>query len=277
MVIKIKNMKNFFKKILFVSLVLILFYLLFLLLGFLFEQIYINKDSAYIENGLGAFFGAFFAFIFLILGNLFSKIYNRNKKHSDALVKLEYLLNEYSSINSDNIFLIRGFIELLEKGDFYVCIFKKLEIDRSILLDLYNIDFINDIFSLNIEIYKDNESLNTITKLYTELKSAYLEGKINKETYDNHIKTLVIPSLKYLKECLVALDLTIKDTIVKTRILLEPKSIIGWFTKIILRKSYYPKKFEILYKKELEKVEKEYEEVKKKSEEKIEKIKKMIK
>jgi len=264
-----KNDEVKLKNIIFVIILLSLLYIVILLISFYFEEIYINKESVYIENSLGAFFGAFFAFLFLTISSLFSKIYNRNKRNYNALVRLEYLLNEYSVINSDNVFLMGGYLN--KSCKFYVFNFTELEIDRSILTDLSNIDLINDVFSLNIRIYKNNKSLNTATRLYDEIKMSLLDKKIDEKDYSVNEKSLIIPSFKFLKADAEDLDEQIKDLIVKVRILVDKSKPV-----INLSPGHYSKNFKNMYNKERQIVENEYEEIKQKSENKIEEIKRKL-
>ncbi len=247
-------MIKFLKKIFTIAGVFSLFSIIFYLTLFFGNTIFIEKDSYFIANGVGAFMGAFFAFLFLIVERLFEKIYSRNKKHRNALVKIEYTLNEYLSINYDNIALSEGFIKSIEKKYVNVSHFTKLEINREILLDLYNIDLINDFDTLNIEIYKDNESLETVSSWYNKINESFLDGKINKEYRDINLRQ-VSENFKNLELFLESLEENIIIVRAKARVLLqEQESAIDWLIKIISHKEHYPNNFDKKYREEIKKI-----------------------
>ncbi len=216
--------------------------------------------------------GAFFASLFLIIERLFEKIYLRNKKHRNALVKIEYTLNEYLSINYDNIALLEGFIKSIEKGYVNVSHFTKLEINREILLDLYNIDLINDFHALNIEIYKDNESIETVSSWYNKINESFLDRKMNKESRDININQ-ILENYKKLKIFLKLLENNIIIVQAKVRVLLhEQESAIDWFIKIISHKEHYPDNFDKKFKEEIKKVKEKIEQNTKASKKEIDNI-----
>lgn len=252
-------MKKIIKKIFIIIGVFALFSVVFYLTLFFGNKILIEKDSNFITNGMGAFMGAFFAFLFLITERLFEKIYSRNKKHRNALVKIEYTLNEYLSINYDNIYLVEGFIKSIEKKYVNVNHFTKLGINKEILLDLYNIDLINDFHTLNIEIYKVDESLETISSWYDKINESFLDGKINKESHDINIKQ-ILTNFQNLKKFLESLNDKIIIVQSKIRVLLhEQESAIDWLVKIISHKEHYPNNFDKKYREEIKKVKAEIE------------------
>src|SRR4051812_269798 len=54
---------------------------------------------------LGAFAGAFFAFLFVRFGDGLKKVYERKEKHHTSLVRLQHYFNECLSITADNEFI----------------------------------------------------------------------------------------------------------------------------------------------------------------------------
>ncbi|MDP1760095.1 MAG: hypothetical protein Q8L01_01395, partial [Candidatus Woesebacteria bacterium] len=262
----------FIKKAFIIIEVFVLFSVVFYLTLFFGNKILIEKDSNFITNGVGAFAGAFFAFLFLIVERLLEKIYLRNKKHRNALVKIEYTLQEYLSINYDNIFLLEGSIGSMEKGYVNVGHFIKLEINREILLDLYNIDLINDFHTLNTETYKDNESLETVSSWYNKINESFLDAKMNIESRDINIKQ-ILENYKKLKLFLESLEKSIITVQAKVRVLLqEQESAIDWLIKIISHKEHYPNNFDKKVKEEIEKVKEEIEQSTKASKKEIDNI-----
>lgn len=235
-----------------------IFSIVFYLTLFFGNKIIIEKDSNFITNGLSAFMGALFAFLFVVLGKLFAEIYSRNKRHRNALVEAEYVLNEYLGINYDNVFLINGFIEAINRN--FVCTnhFTKLEINKSVLLNLYNIDLINDLHTLNIDIYKTNESLETATSWYNKINESFLDKKMIKEDYDINLKQ-ISEKFQTLKIFLESLEEKIIIVQAKIRVLLKEESVVDWFIKFVSHKEHYPNNFDKKYNEEIKKVKTEIE------------------
>lgn len=234
-----------------------LFSIVFYLTLFFGNKIFIEKDSNFMASGVGAFMGAFFAFLFLVFGKLFAEIYSRNKKHRNALVEVEYTLNEYLGINHDNIFLINGFIEAISKN--FICTnhFTKLEIDKSVLLNLYNIDLINDLHTLNMDIYKANESLETISSWYNKINETFLDQRMLKGDYDLNLKQ-ILKKFRTAKIFSEFLDEKIIITQAKIRVLLKERSMVHWFvSKFISHREHYPKNFDKKYHEEVKEVKAE--------------------
>jgi len=251
----------FIKKLFITIGVFLIFSVVFYLTLFFGNKILIEKDFYFMTNGIGAFMGAFFAFLFFILGKLFTEIYLRNKKHRNGLVKTEYMLNDYLSMNNDNIFLINGFMEAIFINEKNICIdhFTNLEINKDLLLDIYNIDLINDLHTLNINIYKANESLKTAWLWNNKINESFLDKKMSEESYSINLRR-ILKQFQVLKKFLKALEERILIIQSKTRVLLrEQESAIDWFIKITSHKEHYANNFDKKYQEELKKIKIELE------------------
>lgn len=55
-----------------------------------------------VKIGAAAFFGAYFAFVFSRIAEHLRRIYDRQKKHYDALVRFEHEINNYLTIIADH-------------------------------------------------------------------------------------------------------------------------------------------------------------------------------
>jgi uncharacterized membrane protein YdjX (TVP38/TMEM64 family) len=82
----------------------------------LFQRIFFEQQISYIDNSLAAFTGAFVAFLFVRLAEIFDRIFRRKSKHSDALVKMERIGNEYQNLISDNLFIIEDFTDIVHRN-----------------------------------------------------------------------------------------------------------------------------------------------------------------
>ena len=134
-------------------------------------------------QGFSAFAGAFFAFLFLRLAKFFSKIYQRQVRHYNALVILETQLNELGGIIHDNIYLIPFFRKAITSGNIYFSKLRELPIDRSHYSALHDIDLINDLFSLNYQLRKLNDDIESLADGYADIKNAYIQHHIKKRDY----------------------------------------------------------------------------------------------
>jgi len=206
----------------------VVFSIVFYLLFHFFFYFFIVKSNIYISNGVGAFMGAFSAFIFLIFEKTFSKYRERRVKHLNALVRSEYLLNENLQFIADNIFLLDGFVKIIKKGGFHSGAFNEILWDKTILLDLANLEMINRLGDYAISVRKINRDTSMLEGLYSEIKTALVEGHINKATYDYNIP-LVLDRIEIIKNYYQMLDVEIERRQSEVRVLLKNKSPVDWF------------------------------------------------
>ncbi|MFH0972828.1 MAG: hypothetical protein V1768_02435 [Patescibacteria group bacterium] len=268
-------MKKVVKTILLSALYLVIFGFLLAFFIKIFDKIFFQEEADYINNSVGAFMGAFFAFLFIRIGDISTKIYERNKLHHNTLVKIELLFNNYQNIINDNIFIIDKFIEIAEK-----CIsqnqpfvyYNKLHqfpAHKELLLDLRNIDLINEIFTFQIDIDKMNSSMQTATDLYSSMSQALTSGAMNVGAYNVNIKDL-IKKYKVLKAYLKALENDNIKIVATIRILLEQKTFSNYF--ISLPAQRYPKNLKEKVDKEIKKVHGEIEVIREQSQKRINEI-----
>ncbi len=226
------------RKISFLNTVLlsIIFAFIFTISFFLFKEIFIQKNSNYITNGLGAFMGAFFAFIFIRIADFLNDLYLRKKRNNNALVRLEQICNENLCIIGENQQQLNQFEESLKERKLFGGILQSFLIDKTIPLDLTSINLINDGFILNIEARKLNESIKMVYDQYRKLEEQFLSrdgvgGKLL-EINRPHLLSLV----NDLKEFHSNLDNKTIKLLSKVRIFLRDKPIT---TQII---SYFGQK-----------------------------------
>ncbi len=216
------------------------------------DMMRIGGNTEYIKNFLGAFLGAFFAFLFVIVGNFVSMIYKRRRRHRDAIVSLEYNLNELGSINFDNLSLLEGLIQSINEKLRYKTVFTPLICNKEILLNLGNIDLINDTFLLYSDIRKVNHSLEVAMSQYNDMWTVYLDKKIPRDNLEQNLSNLK-KQLTELLGFLKSLDTKIEILSSKSTALYKcDETYIDWFLQLLSVKANYPKGFSDKYEKELE-------------------------
>lgn len=247
-----EELKNF---IIITLLISVIFTFVFYLLFHLFVYLFFIRSESYISSGIGAFMGAFSAFIFLIIEKTFSKYRERRKIHFNALVRAEYLLNENLQLTSDNIYMVDGLIKVLKKGALHIGGFNQLVWDQSILLNLANLDMINNLSSYAITVRKVNRDLDMLEKWYEQLKLALIQKNIDKTTYDINI-TVLIKQLEVIRKFLIKAD---DETLVRqseVRVMMKERNFIDWFFDKI-SDHRFPNDFEERVQKEQKVLEKE--------------------
>ncbi len=270
------NWSTKIKRLLVVVCVTIIFAFIFTFSIRFFDTLFLESSSKSFEIFIGGFAGAFFAFIFLRIGEAFTKIYERQNKHYNALVRLEHVCNRYLSVISNNVFVINDFTTLAKKAlkenkpFIYFNVLHEFMLDEEIILSLSNLDLINDVFSFEMGIDKMNNSISATNRFYGEIKSAFIQKSINFETYKINVETL-INKLSDLKAFLVDLEKENKEIVAKVRILMKDKPI---FTSLVhmFSKKGYPNDIEAKTIQEIKELDKEIEQVRAASQTRIDNI-----
>jgi len=272
-----KKLGDIFEKVILLSLFGLIFSFIFTFGVYIFKGIFIYQNFNYIDNATAAFMGAFFAFLFMRISDALTRIYERQVKHYNALVKLEHICNKYLNLISDNIFVIDDFIKITQqeaiqsnKPFIYFNVLHEFSIDKEITLNLINLELINEVFSFEVGIDKMNSSIGAVNRFYSDIKDAFLQKNIDFGTYKVNIQIL-IEKLKELKSFLLELEKENKQIAAKTRILIKDKPILTRLVCFISKKRFTDEmKREIP--KELKKLETEIEINKEKSKTKIKEV-----
>ena len=205
-----------------------------------FYTLFIRTDFLSVKTTIGAFMGAFFAFLFIRLADILTRIYDRQVKHFNALIRLQHLLNDYLNQISDNIFVINGFRTSTDKyftgksaPVIYLDRFASFEINKDIPLDLHNLDLIMDLFSFNIDLDKMNKSMDVASRSNQEIKDAFVNKKIDENTYKTN---LAIAEKKFgeLEVFLRSLDDKAQRLLAIARILSEDEPLLTNVTNLIV-------------------------------------------
>lgn len=270
------NLPTKIKRLLVVMCVAVIFAFILTFSIRFFDALVLENSSKSFEIFMGGFAGAFFAFLFLRLGEALTKIYERQNKHYNALVRLEHVCNRYLSIISNNVFVVDDFTTLAKKAleenkpFIYFNVLHEFVLDEEIILSLSNLDLINDVFSFEMGINKMNNSISATNRFYGEIKSAFIQKTIDFDTYKVNVGILV-SKLSELKAFLVDLERENKEIVATARILMKDKPI---FTSLIhmFSKKGYPNDIETKTIQEIKELDKEIEQVRAASQTRIDNI-----
>jgi len=180
---KIRNLVAIF------SFVVIIAFLFFWSYQF-FQLIFIKQNEIFITTAVSAFAGAFFAFTFLRIGSALGKYYEQQKRHYNALVALEILLNEIGGIVHDNILLLPDFRKVISSGNVYTSLQRPISLEKSYYKKLHDIDLINELYRLNYDIRRINDDIENTNVWYLHLRDLYTSGKIKPKHYIENAKIL---------------------------------------------------------------------------------------
>jgi len=208
---------------------------------------------------IGAFAGAFFAYLFVRFGDAMKKVYDRKEKNHTSLVRLQHYFNDCLNTTSDNLYIandcIRIFAEArLTSGDhpIYMNVFHQYQIDVEFMIGLTNLDLINEMASLNAGLKKLNASLATIDRAYGQIRDAFISKTISETDYLANARLMrdrcaqVRPFLSQTQKDLVRLFTV-------AQLLLKNPPFLVRITQALVR-TKYPKGFEALIEHETAKV-----------------------
>lgn len=139
-----------------------------------------------------------------------------------------------------------------------------------LLIDLLNIDLINELFTLNVDLRKLNESMETINGAYKESKDALISKTIDAENYIENL-TRIRKNLLEIKKFFLASISETARALSAVRILAKNRPLIGYLLKRL--PSYkYGRKFKAKRENELKTLLQEMNEIKKDSRSRIDAI-----
>lgn len=119
-----------------------------------------------LTNGMGAFFGAVFAFFLFVFTDRLTRSRERQMKHYNALVLLEYALNDWMNLATETRRALSAFRVVVGAGAEFYLWPRTFRTDDALYASLLNGELINRVFRLN-------DNLNGVNHEYTRLKAAY--------------------------------------------------------------------------------------------------------
>jgi hypothetical protein len=139
---------------------------------------------------VGAFAGAFFAYVFVRFADGFKKVYDRKEKNHTTLVRLQHYINDCLNTTSDNMFIADDCIKVFseerlrsEEISIYMNVFHEYHIDREQLIGLTNVRFLNEMYSLNVHLTKLNSSMATVDRAYAQIRDAFVSKNVGRAEY----------------------------------------------------------------------------------------------
>ncbi len=248
--------------------------------SWIFWEAWRSSDREVFRALLGGFSGAFFAFVFVRIGEGLKRLYERQAKNHSSLIMAEHYLNNCLNVTGDNVFVAEDFLELISEErlvsgnlPFYMNTFSRYEIDRDLLLGLTNIDFINELYSLNSSLRKLNDSLAATDRANEQLRAALLTKPA--EFHDSYVENMRRQRQRYveLRAFLIQASEDIIDAIGAGRVQLKSPPFFVWLLHLLVRKTY-SRRFKRNVKPEIVALRQEIEEVAKASKLKIEEAQK---
>lgn len=164
------------------------------------------------------------------------RILERNKKHYNALVHIEYSSNFLANDIADNLYVLEGLLEKLkelknEQPSGYYSHFQQFEINIKVLEDLLDIYLINKIFDFNADLKKLNYDLEHMNDLLIKKELKIENDCINAKEYGSENKGYflekgtITENLLYLKNKLKNIQNVNMEILADTRILLRRNTI----------------------------------------------------
>ena len=136
------------------------------------------KTTNFFNNSaVGAFLGAFFAFIFGIIAYDYTKRREKWKSHHDAVVKTGHLINRHLNRISGNIFLLKGAVNTYAKGAFSENELSPIE-NPDFLHNFHNIEIINTYNDYQSLLEKVNHDLQGWNRSNDRMFTAALSGVV---------------------------------------------------------------------------------------------------
>lgn len=158
--------------------------------SWLFWDAWKSTDLETFRALIGGFAGGFFAYLFVRFGDALKKIYDRKESNHTSLVKLQHYFNDCLNTTSDNLFIVNDCVGVFTEErrasnelPIYMNSFHQYQINRDLVANLTNIDFLNEVYSLNVTLHKMNDSLATIDRAYSQLRDGLLAKNVDPQTY----------------------------------------------------------------------------------------------
>lgn len=225
---------------------------------------------------IGAFAGAFFAYLFVRFVDAMNKIYDRKEKNHTSIVRLQHYFNDCLNTTSDNLFIANNCIDVFSETNLnsgypvYMNVFHEYPINTELVINLTNIDFLNEVYSLNVSLKKLNSSLASVDRAYGQVRDGFVSKTIDVQSYlENARRTR--ERCKELIAFLTQQQFDLVKLFATTNLLLKNPPFLTRVMLILVRNNY-PKDFNPTLDVEIKRVQAEIEGIAKADEERIRKV-----
>lgn len=122
-------------------------------------EIIVRSNDSIWPGAIGAFLGAFFAFIFGLITFYLQKKFDRYWKHKNAIVEIEQLLNDHLNESAANQFLLEGAVETLKRNHMTYTLLTNLRLLPDIELRIGDLDILNKYSDYKEPVVKVNHGM----------------------------------------------------------------------------------------------------------------------
>lgn len=133
------------------------------------EIIFTKSNDSVWPSAIGAFLGAFSAFVFGLITFYFQKKFERYWKHKNSVVEIEHMLQDHLDQNSANQYLLKGAIDTLQKNHMSYTLLTPLRLSDDIDLRIGDLDMLQKFYDYKEPIIKVNHGMQTWQGMNTQL------------------------------------------------------------------------------------------------------------
>lgn len=141
----------------------------------------------------GACFAALFSIAVLVLTRAVSSVTARKRKHYDCLVRFEGMLNQHLSRSYMNVYILEGVVKTTKSGHISWNNMASLTLNHmgDAYYDLVDAILINSVFNYNQDVDRLNADLENMNDIYSELRSAIINGTFKASSMQAHYPNLL--------------------------------------------------------------------------------------
>jgi hypothetical protein len=196
-------------------------------------------------------------------------------EHYNGLVHLEYSLNEMMDVCEQNVSRVDEAIRrchdlasMPAMPELIPLSFRSVPVDKNVLLLLSNIDLINEVFGLNAELQRVNDTLSTLENAMARVATWMAEGKLGQPPYSSALGALGRALFEFQQFLKAASNHAI-GVLALVRLLQREKPFLVRLTRLLTR-SRFSKKQLAMKDREVAKIHEEVRLVQKRHEETLE-------
>ncbi len=234
-------------------------------------EIIVHSNASIWPGAVGAFLGAFSAFIFGLVTFYLQKKFERYWKHKNAVVEIEHILQDNLDQNSANQYLLKGAIETLQAHMSYTLL-TPLRLSEDINLRIGDLEVLNMYFDYKEPLVKVNHGMLTWQGVNTQLHQTIISNPNTPAPIVHKNMSILRSQAESLLKFMVGLDKDTQYLLGYIRLYMRKDKHI--WSKWLYKKRNKEKPFisEKEIQQEVESLQSEIKEVSKKSRERIDKI-----